>query len=109
MSSAWQRSHATSGIITFSSSCPPLAAQAIPASIASTWYDTIASISAIEGFTLPGMIDDPGCTAGRRSSPSPVFGPLPSSRRSPPIRTSSSAAVRSAADSATAGASDCIA
>ena len=27
---------------------------------------TMSSISAMEGLTLPGMMDEPGCTAGRR-------------------------------------------
>ena len=62
----------------------------------------------MDGFTLPGMIDDPGCTAGSLSSPRPVLGPLPRSRTSPPMRRSSSAAVRSAPESATNGAIDCI-
>ena len=34
------------------------------------------------GLTLPGMIEDPGCTAGSRISPKPVRGPEDSSRRS---------------------------
>ncbi len=29
-----------------------------------TWKQTWLTISGIDGFTLPGMIDDPGCTAG---------------------------------------------
>jgi hypothetical protein len=105
----WHRSKATSGIITLSSSCPPEVAAATAASSPSTWYETMASISAMEGFTLPGMMEEPGCTGGSSSSPSPVLGPEPSSRTSPPIRSSSSAATRSAPERAAKGASDCMA
>ena len=49
------------------------------------------------GFTFPGMIEEPGWTAGRLISASPVFGPEASSLRSPHIRTRSVARVRSAA------------
>ena len=34
------------------------------------------------GFTLPGMIEDPGCRSGMCSSPRPAFGPEPIQRRS---------------------------
>ena len=34
------------------------------------------------GFTLPGMIDEPGSFSGRVSSPSPLRGPEPSHRMS---------------------------
>ena len=40
------------------------------------------TISAIDGFTLPGMMLEPGCTSGRRISASPVRGPEASSRMS---------------------------
>ena len=43
-----------------------------------TWLTT----SGITGLTLPGMIEEPACTAGRRISPMPVRGPLDSRRRS---------------------------
>ena len=43
-----------------------------------TWLTT----SGITGLTLPGMIEEPACTAGRRISPKPVRGPLDSRRRS---------------------------
>jgi len=42
---------------------------------------TIITASQITGFTFPGMIDDPGCTAGGYS-PSPVRGPDAIQRRS---------------------------
>ena len=38
--------------------------------------------SGITGFTLPGMIDEPGCLAGRLISRRPQRGPDESSRRS---------------------------
>ena len=38
--------------------------------------------SGMTGFTLPGMIDDPGCLGGRLISPSPQRGPDERSRRS---------------------------
>ena len=39
-------------------------------------------LSLITGFTLPGMIEEPGCTAGSFSSPSPQRGPEPRKRTS---------------------------
>ena len=39
-------------------------------------------ISAITGFTLPGMIEEPGCVAGRLISPIPQRGPDASQRMS---------------------------
>ena len=38
--------------------------------------------SGITGFTLPGMIDEPGCMAGRLISRRPARGPEESRRRS---------------------------
>ena len=38
--------------------------------------------SQITGFVFPGMMEDPGCTAGRISSPNPARGPEPSQRMS---------------------------
>ena len=38
--------------------------------------------SGITGFTLPGMIDEPGCSAGRLISASPARGPEVSRIRS---------------------------
>jgi hypothetical protein len=56
--------HAITGIITFSSSCPASAAARIVASHPDTWKQTWFTISGIDGFTLPGMIDEPGWTGG---------------------------------------------
>ena len=53
------------GIITLSSSCPASAASATVVSRPRAWKHTWFTISAIEGFTLPGMMLDPGCTDGQ--------------------------------------------
>ena len=74
--------HAMTGIITFSSSCPASQASAIVWSQPITWKQTWFTISGIDGFTLPGMMDEPGCTAGSASSESPARGPMLSRRRS---------------------------
>ena len=70
------------GSITFSSSCPASAAivtvKSLPITLNATWLTT----SGITGFTLPGMIDEPGCIGGRLISFSPVRGPDESRRRS---------------------------
>ena len=46
------------------------------------------------GLTLPGMIDDPACSSGSRSSPRPAAGPLASSRMSLAIFVSATATAR---------------
>ncbi len=51
---------AITGIITFSSSCPAEAAQAIVVSLPMTRKQTIDRHSAMTGLTLPGMIELPG-------------------------------------------------
>ena len=61
---AWSAFHAMTGIITFSSSWPASHASAIVVSQPITWKQTWFTISGTDGFTLPGMIDEPGCTAG---------------------------------------------
>ena len=48
----------------------------------------------ITGFTLPGMIEEPGCVSGRAISAIPARGPIASSRRSDPIFQSDRAIVR---------------
>ena len=73
---------AMTGIITFSSSWPASHASAIVVSHPITWKQTWLTISGIDGFTLPGMIDEPGCTGGSVISASPARGPMLSSRRS---------------------------
>ena len=54
---------------------------------------TWVTASGMTGFTLPGMIDEPGCRSGRRISARPVRGPLPIQRRSLAILTSATASV----------------
>ena len=90
------RSQAMSGIITFSSKLPAAAHQAMAASCPITCAHTISRLSAITGLTLPGMMLEPGCTAGRRSSPMPQRGPEPSQRMSLAILVSATAQLRSA-------------
>ena len=67
--------NAITGIMTFSSSCPCSAAMPTVVSQPMTWKQTWLTISGIEGLILPGMIDDPGCTAGSLISSMPVRGP----------------------------------
>ncbi len=50
----------------------------LPITLYAIWFIT----SGITGFTLPGMIDDPGWRAGRLNSPRPQRGPEASRRRS---------------------------
>jgi hypothetical protein len=57
-----------------------------------TWIATMSIASAWVGFTLPGMIDEPGSLAGSSSSWIPVRGPDPSQRRSLAILYSVTAA-----------------
>ena len=52
--------------------------RSLPITRKQTWFTT----SGITGFTLPGMMDDPGCIGGRLISCSPARGPEDSSRRS---------------------------
>src|SRR5439155_207925 len=57
-------------------------ATAIATSLPITVTPTCMTASGITGLTLPGMIEEPGWTAGRFSSRKPVWGPDPSHRRS---------------------------
>ncbi len=54
----------------------------IAASLPMTWAATIVTASGITGFTLPGMMLLPGCSAGSAISPRPASGPLFIQRRS---------------------------
>src|SRR5512146_551130 len=78
----WRRLWAITGNITFSSKFPCWFAMVIAASFPVTWADTIIIISHITGFTLPGMMLEPGWSAGRAISPRPAIGPLFIQRRS---------------------------
>ncbi len=61
-----------------------------------TCAHTISRLSAITGLTLPGMMLEPGWTAGSFSSPMPQRGPEPSQRISLAIFVSATAMPRSA-------------
>jgi len=63
------------GNITFSSNCPPWAAQETEVSFPIMLKQIIFIHSAKDGFTFPGMIDEPACTAGIPNSASPAIGP----------------------------------
>ncbi len=54
------------------------------------------------------MMEEPGCTAGKVISPSPVRGPLASKRRSLEMRVSSSASPLILADKSCKSSMDCI-
>ena len=100
--------HAITGIITFSSSWPASHAAAIVASQPITWKQTWFTISGIDGFTLPGMIDEPGCTAGSAISASPARGPMLSSRRSLATLPNSTARRRTAPETASTSPMLCV-
>ena len=68
----------------------------------------MSSISAKTGLTLPGMMEEPGCTAGSRISSRPVVGPEESRRKSLAMRTRVMAVVRKAPEKSAASAMDCI-
>jgi hypothetical protein len=92
---------AITGIITFSSKLP-----CWPPTVTVTWFpitcaQTIISASLITGFTLPGMMDEPGWMAGREISASPDVGPLASQRMSLAIFISATASVFSAPEAKT--------
>ena len=84
------------GLHTLSSRLPRLPAVATATSLPSTWIPTMIMASLWVGFTLPGMMDEPGSFSGRASSPSPQRGPEPSQRTSSAIFISETARVRSA-------------
>ena len=66
-----------------------------------TWQHTIANASAWVGFTLPGIIEDPGSFAGSDNSPKPQRGPEPNQRTSLAIFIKLTANVFSDPDAAT--------
>ena len=84
------------GRMALSSKLPWLPANATQLSSPSTWMQTITMASHWVGFTLPGMIDEPGSLAGRISSLSPQRGPEASQRMSLAIFISGTASPRSA-------------
>src|SRR3569623_406913 len=72
------------------------------------WRHTWFSISNITGLTLPGMMLEPGCTAGSRISPMPVRGPEASRRMSFAMRVISSVKSRIAEERRWMSVVDCI-
>ena len=78
------------------------------ASQPSTWKQTWFTISGTDGFTLPGMIEDPGWTGGSWISAMPARGPMLRSRRSEAILPTSTARRRSAPDTASTSPMLCV-
>src|ERR1035441_4872176 len=76
------RLRAITGIITFSSKFPAAPPNATAASLPITCVHTWQTASQMTGFTLPGMIEEPGCRSGIEISASPARGPDPIQRRS---------------------------
>ena len=74
----------------------PVCPKATVASLPTTLATTIVRLSTMTGFTLPGMMLEPGCVSGRASSPIPARGPIPISRTSEAIFHRLSAIVRMA-------------
>ncbi len=64
--------------------------------------------SAMTGLTFPGMMDEPGCTAGRMISPRPVLGPELKSLMSFAILISSIARDLSPPETSTKSAMLCV-
>src|SRR5207237_1264171 len=71
------------------------------ASLPKTCTQTIVNASDCVGFTLPGIIEDPGSFSGRVSSPRPQRGPEASQRMSLAILNSEAARVFNAPEAKT--------
>ena len=89
------------GMATFSSKLPVAPAQATVASLPMTRAQTMSTASGTTGFTLPGMMLEPGCRSGMCSSAMPAFGPEPIQRRSLLILVRLTARTRRAPDAST--------
>lgn len=87
---------AISGLYTFSCSTPPAQPTVTATALPITCAHAMARASHCVGFTLPGIMDEPGSLAGRESSPRPQRGPDASSLRSLAILVSEHAMVLSA-------------
>src|SRR5580698_4300786 len=70
------------GLYTFISRYPPAPPKPTATSLAITWTAIMVTASAWVGFTLPGMIDEPGSFAGITNSAKPARGPQDISRMS---------------------------
>ena len=95
------RASAMTGIITLSSKLPRWPPMVTVVAFPMTRAHTIMSASHMTGFTLPGMIELPGCTAGSWISAIPDVGPLASQRMSSAIFMRLAATVLSAPASET--------
>ena len=84
------------GLKTFNSKLPCEPAMPIAASLPITCTQTIVNASHCVGFTLPGMMEEPGSLSGSVSSPRPQRGPEPSHRMSLAIFMRDAASVLSA-------------
>ena len=73
---------------------PPRPPTMIAVSLPMTWQQAMMAASQMTGLTFPGMMDEPGWTAGILSSPMPQRGPDPSQRMSFAILVMLTAMVR---------------
>src|ERR1700736_6360819 len=99
--SDWNKQCAMMGSNALSCSCPASAAILIVTSLPTTSNATWLTTSGMTGLTLPGMMLEPGCTAGRLISLNPDRGPEDNSRRSLQILDNLSAVRFSTPDSCT--------
>ncbi len=95
------RLRAINGMRTLSSNWPCIPPTVIAVSLPITCAETCSTTSGSTGLTLPGMIEEPFCSSGRKISPIPVRGPEPISARSPAIFVSETATTFSAPESST--------
>src|ERR671935_698984 len=89
----WESLWDMTGIIVDRSRFECVSATVIATSLPITVTPTCMTASGMTGFTLPGMIEEPGWIAGRFSSRRPVWGPDPSHRKSFAILTIDAATV----------------
>src|SRR2546430_11052042 len=89
------------GLNTFSSKLPCEPAKPMAASLPMTCTATMVRASDCVGFTLPGMMEEPGSFSGSVSSPRPQRGPEASQRISLAIFMSEAASVFSAPEAKT--------
>ena len=90
-----------SGMRTLSSKFPCRPPTVIAVSLPMTCAPTCSTTSGMTGLTLPGMIDEPFCSSGRKISPIPARGPEPISARSMAILVKDTAMTFNAPDSST--------
>ena len=90
-----------SGMRTLSSNWPWSPPTVIAVSLPITCAETCSTTSGRTGLTLPGMIEEPFWSSGRKISPMPARGPEPISARSLAILVSETATTLSAPDSST--------